>query len=147
MNKQNACFNNEIQLDELNQGIQVVLDILPTDKLTKKQTAAIIDLLIRGDIEPSNEKLKMDNLAFLLTNVLIGIMPCENCPAKACCKQKDKPDAKIIDCYQRLMFLMQAVKRVHEDITKSDVQKLIGELQTNNLFKALQEGLKKDDEQ
>ena len=146
MNKENLCFKHGLSIEEIDKAIHLILDEVPADKLTPKQKDVIFDLLKNGDVERNKEKAIMDNLCFKVASALIGVIPCELCPAKDCCKDKDNPEAEVVDCYQKTMYLMQAfsVSPLGIKATKADFKKALEDLKNNEFFKFLQQKIQKE---
>lgn len=144
MNRENLCFKHGLSIEEIDKAIHLILDEVPADKLTPKQRDVIFDLLKNGDVEMDDEKRYLENLQFRLLNSLVGSLACDQCFAKEICKGKGKPEAKIVDCTQKLIFLMQAV-RLSElramETTKDDMQKY---LKKNTALKVYRDRLGKD---
>lgn len=105
----NICLKHKISEEELDVIIHKLLDEVPADKLSLKEADVILDLLRYGDIDKTNKLADMEQLSFLLSCCLIGCLDCEKCLAKDACKSKNSDDAKHVDCFQNLLFLMQAV--------------------------------------
>lgn len=127
MKTRNICFKYDISKEELDKIIHLVLDEVPVDKLSASQIEVIFDLLRNGDVDKNDKHKEMDVLNFFLSNVLIGCLDCEKCLAKDACKSKNSADAKIVDCFQNLLFLMQAVDlpETTSELKKSTVKEYV----------------------
>ena len=147
MSKINLCLKYEIEPEAVDAIIKKLLGQVPSDALEPFEIDVIFDLLRNGDIPAVDDKKQLDAISFRLQNILMGLIPCDNCPMKAFCKNKDNPDAKIVDCATALMFIAQAysLSDLNElATTKIDIQRYVDKKYKDKEFLELCETVVKD---